>query len=184
MTYQISYEEAVQKIDDRIADHKKANSSVFFQDSTDDESVLRNILTLKGQWHLVHDRSTLFAKSAIDRTFYDMLRYALAEKVHLSLSLEVDEAVWVARALAGDHSVPSYASRAYTAHEGVRKFGLHSLVVNCVHILRMRGLKHRLACDAVAEAFGKHNLDIQSASTVADIWKANMPQQYRTKSEK
>jgi hypothetical protein len=179
----IEYDEAVKKIYDRIEDHKAANAEWQWQDSTDDQSVLRNHLTQKGKWYLERDRATLFEKSVADPAYYDMLRFALAEKIHLSLKLETDEAAWAAKALAGDHDVPSYKSRAYTALVGVRKFGLHTFVVNCVHVLRARGLSHQLACGAVAEACGKHNLDIRSASTVADIWNRDMPDFYRRASK-
>ena len=175
----IEYHEAVQKIYDRIEDHRTSNAEWLWQDSTDDKAVLRNILRLQGNWYLERDRGTLFEKATFDRAYYDMLRFALADKIYLSLKLETDEAAWAAKALAGAHNVPRYKSRPYTAHEGARKFGLHALVVDCVHLLRMRGLSHRLACDAVAEACGKHNLDIRTSSTVGDIWKRNMPESYR-----
>ncbi|MEY8141205.1 hypothetical protein [Falsihalocynthiibacter sp. CO-5D18] len=175
----INYDEAVQKIYDRIADHKKANLDWNWQDSTDDKSILRSILSLKGAWYLENDRAFVFEKSLSDRTYYDMLRYTLAEKIYRSLKLEADEAAWAAEALAGEHDTPTYSSRAYTAHDGVRKFGLHTFVANCVHVLRLRGLNHHPACDAVAKACAKHNLDIRSAHTVNDIWKKYKPQSYR-----
>ena len=175
----IEYDDAVQTFYDRVEDHKVSNADGPWQDLTDDRSVLRNILSLKGKWHLEKNRDELFEKAAMDRKYFDMLRFALAEKISLSLELKRDEAEWVAQALAGEHEVPAYKSRAYTSDADVRKFGLHALVIDCVHVLRSRGLKHRVACDAVAAAFGRHNLDIQSASTVSDVWKEHMPTFYR-----
>jgi hypothetical protein len=180
----IEYDEAVKKIYDRIEDHKAAHAVWPWQDSTDDKSVLRNVLSLKGKWHLERERDELFEKAVFDRKYYDMLRFALAEKISLSLKLERDEAEWVSKALAGEHKVPPpYKSRDYTVDPGVRQFGLHAFVVECVVVLRRRDLKHRLACEAVAEAFGKHNLDVQSASTVSDIWKEYKPTSYRNQSK-
>lgn len=175
----ITFDEAVEKTYDRISDHITANGEWIWQDSTDDQSVLRHILKLRGSWYLERDREKLFEKSKQDRAYYDMLRFALSEKVFLSLALEPDEAQWVAEALAGEHTVPAHKSRAYTAADGVRKFGLHALVVQSIHLLRLRGLKHHLACHAVAQAFARHNLDVRSASTVKDIWRKNMPESYR-----
>ncbi len=183
MKPKIEYDEAVQKTYARIEEHMLANADWPWVNATDDRSVLRNMQTEKGQWYLERDREPLFEKSTTDPAYYDMLRFALAEKISLSLSLEPDEAAWAAKALAGDHIIPRHKSRPYSVQEGVRSFGLHALVVNCVHVLRLRGVSHRLACDAVAEACGKHNLDIQSASTVADIWKRGMPRSYRQSSK-
>ena len=180
----IVYDEAVEMIYDRIKDHRKSNEGWLWGDATNDVSILRRILRLEGRRYLEHDRATLFERSLSDRNYYDMLRFALAEKIFCSVELDAEEAAWVAKALAGEHNVPTYKSRAYTAHKDVRKLGLHRLVSNCVHLLRQRGLKQQLACVAVAEACGRHMLDIQSASTVADIWKKNMPEYYRRRSKK
>ncbi|MEP6356064.1 MAG: hypothetical protein ABJ081_05235 [Hyphomicrobiales bacterium] len=175
----IGYEEAVKKVYDRIEDHRNANQGWLWGDATNDASILRRILRVEGRRYLERDRETLFERSLSDRNYYDMLRFAIAEKIYCSVELDAEEAAWTAKALAGEHDVPQYKSRAYTAHEDVRKLGLHRLVVGCVHVLRQRGLKHKLACEAVAEACSKHNLDIRSATTVSDIWKKNMPKFYR-----
>lgn len=179
MSPQITFDEAVEKACRLISDHKAANADPHWQDSTDDHSVLKSILREKGHWHLREKRDLLFEASETDRAYYDMLRYAIAEKIELSLELEPDEAAWTAKALAGEHDIPEYRSRPYTVDKDVRPLGLHALVVKCVHTLRQRGLKHKDACQAVAEACAKHQLDIRSSETVSDVWKRRKPSLYQ-----